>query len=93
MFVNNVKKPVFTCGVDGIGIDWEYLGVQGLGENIVSPSDAVNFFFFLRQLCLALGPSALITAAVSTSPFYLPSNSSSATSIFNWFGKVLDYVL
>ena len=92
-FVNNIKKAVSTYGVDGVDIDWEYPGVQGAGGNIVSPSDTVNFLSFLQQLRSALGPSVLITAAVSTSPFYLPSsNSSSATNTFNSFGKVLDYI-
>ena len=59
----------------------------------MSPSDTVNFLSFLQQLRSALGPSLLITAAVSTSPFYLPSsNSSSAANVFNSFGKVLDFI-
>jgi chitinase len=92
-FVNNIKNAVNTYGVDGIDIDWEYPGVQGAGSNIVSPSDTVNFLSFLQQLRSTLGSSALLTAAVSTSPFYIPSsNSTSATNIFNSFGQVLDYI-
>lgn len=93
-FVNNIKTAVSTYGVDGVDIDWEYPGVQGAGGNTVSPADTTNFLTFLQQLRSSLGPSALLTAAVSTSPFYLPSaNSSSSTSIFNSFGQILDYIL
>ena len=93
IFVNNIKNAVSTYGVDGVDLDWEYPGVQGAGDNAISPSDTANFLNFLQQLRSTLGPSKLITAAVSTSPFYLPSsNSTSATSIFNSFGRVLDYI-
>lgn len=93
-FVKNIKSAVETYGVDGIDIDWEYPGVQGAGSNDVSPSDTTNFLSFLRSLRTSLGPSALLTAAVSTSPFFIPSaNSSSSTAIFNAFGQVLDYIL
>lgn len=93
-FISNIMRVVNTYGVDGVDIDWEYPGVQGAGGNIVSPADTTNFLAFLQQLRASLGHEALLTAAVSTSPFYLPSsNSTSATSIFNSFGEVLNYIL
>lgn len=75
--------------------DWEYPGVQGAGGNVVSANDTVNFLTFLQTLRSALGPQALLTAAVSTSPFHLPSTMLTADSqkVFAGFGKVLDYIL
>ncbi|KAF8318164.1 glycoside hydrolase [Clavulina sp. PMI_390] len=93
-FVGNIVAAVKTYGVDGIDIDWEYPGVQGAGGNGVSPSDTTNFLSFLQQLRSQLGPSALLTAAVATSPFHLSSaNTTEAASVFSSFGQVLDYIL
>lgn len=78
-FVRNAMRfvgPEF--GLDGIDIDWEYPGRQGVRCNIVDPNDSLNFLLLLKELRAALDrafPShhKLITAAVRTSPFDGPN--------------------
>jgi GH18 family chitinase len=86
MFVNNINKAAFTYGVDGIGIDLKYPGVQGTGGNIVSPSDAVNFLFFFQRFPSLLGTRSFDTNHSRRFNVSI-SNSSSGT---NSFGKGLD---
>jgi chitinase len=53
-----------TYGFAGVDLDWEFVGRQGAGNNIVSSSDAANYLLFLQTLRSTLGSSYLITAAV-----------------------------
>jgi chitinase len=46
-------------------LDWEYIGRQGDGNNIVSSKDAQDFLSFLRVLRPMVG-NKLITSAVPT---------------------------
>ncbi|KAK7060515.1 hypothetical protein VNI00_001280 [Paramarasmius palmivorus] len=71
-FANNIANVYRDYGLDGIDIDWEYPGRQGNGGNQVSPSDSGNFLEFLKVLRGVLPPTAVITAAVTTSPFTGP---------------------
>lgn len=45
-------------------MDWEFVGRQGAGNNIVSTSDAANYLLFLKTLRTTIGTGYLITGAV-----------------------------
>jgi chitinase len=74
--------------LDGIDIDWEYPGQEGSG-NVYSAEDTNNFLLFLQLLRKTLPPTAMITAAVQTSPFAGPDgnpiqNASSIADVLDW---------
>lgn len=49
-FVTSAVNFVVSNGFDGIDIDWEYPGKQGIGFNHVSPNDPANLALALREL-------------------------------------------
>ncbi|KAJ2711529.1 hypothetical protein H4R19_003203 [Coemansia spiralis] len=60
--------------LDGVDIDWEYVGRQGSKCNKSTPDDAANFMRFLRALRAALsarfsGVEKLVSLAVRMQPF------------------------
>ena len=69
---------------------WEYPGKQGIGCNIVSTNDSVNFLSFLQTFRSMSGPNLIISAAVPVTPFMGPDNEP-LTNV-SGFGQVLDYI-
>ncbi len=47
-------KFIVDKGFDGVDIDWEYPGKQGIGYNIVSDADPANFRLLLQELRIQL---------------------------------------
>ncbi|KAK7061836.1 MPN domain-containing protein [Favolaschia claudopus] len=91
LFVQNILGLYNKFQLDGCDIDWEYPGNQGAGNNQVSPKDSANFLLFLQLLRRQLPYSAIITAAVTTLPFY-GSNRQPMKDV-SAFARVLDWVL
>ena len=71
-FVQAVAKLVHEHNLDGVDIDWEYPGRQGMSCNIVHPQDSANLVLLLGDLRQALGQKE-ITMAVRIQPFDGPS--------------------
>ncbi|KAH9958056.1 chitinase [Russula dissimulans] len=70
IFAQKVMKIVGQYGLDGIEIDWEHPGSQGIGCNQVSKDDTANFLLFLQTLRKQKGATnIIISAAVSLTPF------------------------
>ncbi|BGP10248.1 hypothetical protein JCM10049v2_006131 [Rhodotorula toruloides] len=63
-FANTIKSWVTKYGFKGVSLDWEFVGKQGAGNNIVSPSDSTNYLSFLAKLRQTLGTTYIISAAV-----------------------------
>ncbi|KAJ7125147.1 glycoside hydrolase family 18 protein [Mycena epipterygia] len=78
-FVSTLSSVVSQYGLDGIDIDWEYPNSGGAG-NAYGPSDAANFLLLLKALRTSLGPSKIISAAVTDLP-WLGSNGSPLTDV------------
>ncbi|KAJ7638963.1 glycoside hydrolase [Roridomyces roridus] len=89
-FVANILKVYHFFEVDGIDIDWEYPGVQGVGDNDVNENDAANFLSFLQLLRSQLPPLAVITAATTTTPF--AGEDGQPLKDVTPFAKVLDWI-
>ncbi|GAB1519675.1 hypothetical protein RhiTH_002743 [Rhizoctonia solani] len=70
--VKNTVQMYKKFNLDGIDIDWEYPGVQGAGNNQVSPQDSTHFLTFLQLLRSQLPKSAKLTAATQVTPFAGP---------------------
>ncbi|KAJ9072586.1 hypothetical protein DSO57_1025966 [Entomophthora muscae] len=74
-FIHNAMRFVGKeYGLDGIDIDWEYPGRQGIRCNVVDGNDSQNYLMLLKELRAALDVAfpnqhKLITGAVRTSPF------------------------
>ena len=50
-FIKSSVDFVINNGFDGIDIDWEYVGVQGIGYNYVDPvNDTPNFITMLKEM-------------------------------------------
>lgn len=65
---NALVSAVHTFGLDGVDIDWEYPNSSGAG-NPHSSQDAANFLIFLKLLRTSLGPSKIISSAVTHMPW------------------------
>ncbi|EJD03467.1 chitinase [Fomitiporia mediterranea MF3/22] len=90
-FVSAMTELVNTYQLDGIDFDWEYPGRQGIGCNTISPNDSANFLAFLQELRnTSLGPSLILTAAVSLNPF--TDGEGVPSPNVTGFANVLDYI-
>ncbi|KAJ7668686.1 glycoside hydrolase family 18 protein [Mycena polygramma] len=78
-FVSTLSSTVAEFGLAGIDIDWEYPNAAGAG-NAFGSADAANFLIFLKALRQSLGPSKIISAAVTDLP-WLGSNGSPLTDV------------
>lgn len=77
--------------LDGIDLDWEYPGVKGADNNIVSSDDSANYLIFLRLLRKTLPPTAILSAATQVWPFAGPTGA--PLSDVSEFAKLLDWVM
>ncbi|GAA5823897.1 hypothetical protein JCM11251_003339 [Rhodosporidiobolus azoricus] len=66
-FANTLLKWVTDYGFQGVDLDWEFVGRQGAGNNIVSSKDAENYLAFLKVLRQTLGAERIIAGAVPAS--------------------------
>ncbi|CAE6412290.1 unnamed protein product [Rhizoctonia solani] len=89
--VKNTVQMYKKFNLDGIDIDWEYPGVQGAGNNQVSPQDSTHFLTFLQLLRSQLPESAKLTAATQVTPFAGPDGRPLAD--VSEFARVLDWIL
>ncbi|AYV85525.1 MAG: glycosyl hydrolase family 18 [Satyrvirus sp.] len=70
-FVNSTVQFVVSNGFDGVDLDWEYPGIQGIGFNYVSPNDPANLALTLQNLRAAFQTQSpnkkyLLTVAMGT---------------------------
>ncbi|KPV73520.1 glycoside hydrolase family 18 protein, partial [Rhodotorula graminis WP1] len=72
-FANTIKTWMRVYGFKGVDLDWEFIGRQGAGNNIVSPSDSANYLTFLAKLRSTLGTDLYISAAVPAAGITGPS--------------------
>lgn len=78
-------------GLDGIDLDWEYPGVKGADNNIVSSDDSANYLIFLQLLRKTLPPTAIISTATQVWPFAGPDGA--PLPDISEFAKVLDWIM
>ncbi|SCV70916.1 BQ2448_3678 [Microbotryum intermedium] len=89
-FATSILSFVKTYGFDGVDLDWEYPGKQGIGCNKVRPTDSANFLSFLKTLRRALPSPYLITAAIGTSGIIGPNGA--PLPDMRPYSKILDYI-
>ncbi|CUA69068.1 Chitinase 4 [Candida albicans SC5314] [Rhizoctonia solani] len=89
--VRNVIQMYRKFNLDGVDVDWEYPGVQGAGNNQVSPQDSAHFLTFLQLLRSQLPKPAKLTAATQVTPFAGPDGR--PLKDVSEFAKVLDWIL
>ncbi|ORZ11431.1 glycoside hydrolase superfamily, partial [Absidia repens] len=91
-FAKTLIKTVSEYNLDGIDIDWEYPNSpDGVACNSVDKDDTANFLSLMKLLRQDLGQHKLITAAVSTMPFYDSNQQPSAKLDPEWT-KTVDFL-
>lgn len=88
-FVKSIRAIYDKYNLDGIDLDWEYPNSQFAGT--YSPQDTANFQTFLGALRAGLPKGALITAAVSQSP-WIASSGSPVGSVAR-AASAIDYIM
>lgn len=88
-FVKNIRTIYDKYNLDGIDLDWEYPNSEFAGT--YSAQDTANFQTFLGALRAGLPSGAVITAAVSQSP-WIASNGSPVGSVAR-AASALDYIM
>ncbi|GAA5897334.1 glycoside hydrolase family 18 protein [Sporobolomyces salmoneus] len=63
-FAQTVKTWVTTYGFTSVSFDWEFIGKQGAGNNVVRSTDAANLIKFFTLLRTTLGTGITISADV-----------------------------
>ncbi|KDE03786.1 hypothetical protein MVLG_05728 [Microbotryum lychnidis-dioicae p1A1 Lamole] len=63
VFAQTLVNTMNQYGFDGIDLDWEFPGVQGIGDNLVQKRDSDNLLRLLQTI-RKLAPSARISLAV-----------------------------
>lgn len=90
-FANTLSDFVQKYNVDGLSFDWEYPGVQGSGQNVVSPTDTSNFLAFLQEFRKTpVGKKLILAASVPILPFRDAQGNPSKN--VSGFAKILDYI-
>ncbi|AYV82107.1 MAG: chitinase, GH18 family, partial [Homavirus sp.] len=90
-FVKSAVDFVISNGFDGVDIDWEFVGKQGIGYNIVDPiNDGPNFVQLVSDMRAYMNTASpnkhlLITSAIGTNPVVLKN--------YNGAAPFLDYAL
>ncbi|GAA5821856.1 hypothetical protein JCM11251_004747 [Rhodosporidiobolus azoricus] len=89
-FVQSIVDIVKQYDLDGVDMDWEYPGTQGLSGNQISSSDTANLLTTMRLLRAALPDGHLSTC--TTQQTYIGANGSPLGDV-SAFAEVLDNVL
>ncbi|KAI0929854.1 hypothetical protein AcV5_006707 [Taiwanofungus camphoratus] len=90
-FVKTITDFAQTYNLDGIDIDWEYPGNQGIGCNLVSSNDSSNFLAFLQTLRAdPVGSKLIITASTPITP-WKGADGNSLTNVSS-FAQALDWI-
>lgn len=63
VFARSVKKLMKTYGADGIDLDWEYPGIEGVPGHPYLPEDKQHFTLLVQQLRRQLGKKAILSFA------------------------------
>lgn len=63
-FANTVKSWVDQYGFTSVSFDWEFIGKQGAGNNVVRAADAANLIKFFAALRTTLGNGITVAADV-----------------------------
>ena len=91
VFIDSSIKFVIDNGFDGIDIDWEFVGKQGAGYNVVDEeNDGANFIILLKEMREALDVQSPdkyleITAATGCNPIVIAN--------YEGTEPYLDYIL
>ncbi|KAL4067683.1 glycoside hydrolase family 18 protein [Scleroderma yunnanense] len=83
-FANTINNFVERYDLDGVNLDWEYPGKQGVGCNVVNSNDSANFLEFIQELRQTLNEKVTLTAVVPLTPYQ---------SDMTGYAKILDYIV
>ncbi|KAJ3076627.1 hypothetical protein HDU98_001636 [Podochytrium sp. JEL0797] len=89
-FVKGVHAYLDQNGFDGVDLDWEYPKGKGLSCNTVSPNDPVNFLNLLKALRSELGPTRIISMAVSAD---ISRYAIGGTNYMPQYAKYVSYIM
>lgn len=89
-FAATLVETMGNYSFDGIDIDFEYPGQQGIGCNSVRPEDAANLLRFLEELRKRIGNGKLVTAVAADSTF-IGSDGNPLADVSE-YAKYLDYI-
>ncbi|EGG06430.1 family 18 glycoside hydrolase [Melampsora larici-populina 98AG31] len=90
-FANNIIKIAHQHKVDGIDIDWEYPAQAGIADNTVDDNDSTAMLLFFHLLRDKLGPSMILSAAVTDYTFL--DNHGHRMVDVKAYAEVLDHIL